>query len=141
MIQLSAIFVLLLGCSGKAEKKPKTIPVSGTVYYQGKPLPKGDVSFEPEQSADAIDVRPATGRIDSNGRYQMSTYVNGDGVVPGNYRVRVVSYKDGGDSEDIASRRIMAIPLRYGNSKNSGLTISIPEEARREVQHDFTLTD
>jgi hypothetical protein len=68
--------VVLAGCGGKA--RPELHQVSGTVTYQGKPLPLGSVMFIPETNRGKAKTSP----IDADGRYCLET-------VAGRYRVQI----------------------------------------------------
>jgi len=83
-----SVFAILLpiavaGCGGK-DGLPS---VRGTVTYNGKPLPNALVAFAPE----APGSFPASGLTDSNGRYELTTRVPGDGASLGKYRVAVTA--------------------------------------------------
>jgi hypothetical protein len=78
------IVAVMPGCG---RKRQPTLPVEGKVVYQGKPLTFGEVLFQP----DAGPV--ASGKIQSDGTFRLSTYRNGDGAVPGVYRVEITCYE------------------------------------------------
>lgn len=82
----AAIAILLLalatGCGGPSH------PVSGTVTFEGKPLPGGgSIRFVPLA---AEGGREAGGVIALDGTYQMSTLGENDGALPGEYRVEII---------------------------------------------------
>ncbi len=52
--------------------------------YKGKPLDKGVVRFEPE-----VTARMASGNLQADGTYVLSTLKEGDGVVAGTHKVYV----------------------------------------------------
>jgi hypothetical protein len=58
----------LAGCGGL-----HLVPVSGTVMMGGKPLPRGGVSFIPDASKGNTARVSCVGRINSQGRYELST--------------------------------------------------------------------
>lgn len=78
------LFVSLGGCGGTTDGRPVTVPVSGTLSYQGKPLANAIVSFHPQGSE-----RAAFGETDSTGTYRLTTLDPGDGAMPGSYFVTV----------------------------------------------------
>ena len=78
--------VSLIGCGGSGDG-PTRYAVSGTVTYDGKPVPKGFVTFEPDAAAN--NSGPGGGAPIENGSY--STGVEA-GVVGGPYKVRIVGY-------------------------------------------------
>src|SRR5690348_16271909 len=57
---VSSFLLAVTGCGSNGGKAPgKTVPVKGTVTYQGKPLTKGTVRFEPDAGPEAEgEIRP-----------------------------------------------------------------------------------
>lgn len=55
-----------LGFASGCGPTPPTVPVSGKVTLDGKPLPKAHVHFEPVN-----DDTPSEGETDANGRYKL----------------------------------------------------------------------
>jgi len=83
-VTLVALAMLALGCGRGG---PRPVPVSGTVTVDGKPLAGGALTVAPENG------RAAGGRIGPNGRFVLSTWIEGDGVAPGTHRVEVIAAK------------------------------------------------
>ena len=69
--------------------------VSGRVVRQGQPVTKGTVNFLPVEVAKG---RAATGAIQPDGWYTLTTQDPGDGALTGDYRV-VISLVDVDDSK------------------------------------------
>lgn len=67
--------LLVLGCGPKLPYE--VVPFSGTVTYQGKPVPGLPVFFFPEQG------RPSNGFSDENGKFSMIYTARVDGVQTG----------------------------------------------------------
>jgi hypothetical protein len=65
------------------------VPVRGEVVYNGSPLKEGTVVYLPAQTGDA---RQASGGIKPDGSFALTTFKNGDGVVPGDYNIVVYSF-------------------------------------------------
>jgi hypothetical protein len=84
-----------VGC-GIAGGTPSSslVTVKGKVTFKGQPLTKGVVTFEPSDFG-----RAASGRLQSDGTYVLSTFKDGDGVVRGHHRVSItqVDKKIAGD--------------------------------------------
>ncbi|MFI5455842.1 MAG: hypothetical protein ACHRXM_10365 [Isosphaerales bacterium] len=74
------------GCGPPEGTLAPLISVKGKVTYKGQPLTKGTVLFEP---ADGYG-RPATGKLQSDGTFELTTLKEGDGVVAGHHRVSIV---------------------------------------------------
>jgi len=82
-----SLAVLVAGCSSGSNENPawpKRYRASGTVTYAGKPIEGADIVF---LSADGKST--GTGKTDSAGRFQLSTYTDKDGVVVGSHKVTV----------------------------------------------------
>jgi hypothetical protein len=80
--------ILLAGCGGDPNKPPLG-KVSGTVTYNGKPVTSGSVIFTPVAGQGAETGQVATGQLESDGSYTMTTFDFGDGVVLGQHVVTV----------------------------------------------------
>jgi hypothetical protein len=104
------------GCS---DGRPERVPVSGTVLIDGKPLSHGTVQFVP------VGARPSMSRLDSEGRFSLSSYKLNDGVTIGTHKVQV----DGSESIGEETRKWHA-PPHYASTKTSGLQVEIdgPED-------------
>jgi hypothetical protein len=101
---------LVVGCDGR----PKRVPVSGQVLIDGKPLTYGAVRFVPS------DARQAGGQLDTEGKFALSCFEIGDGVVLGTHRVEV----DAGERLSDTKTRWHA-PKKYADQRTSGLTREI----------------
>lgn len=144
-----SICLLALGCSD-GTGLAKRYKVSGTVKYKGEPVKQGSITFSP---VDAQNGRPATGTI-TDGSYYLTTAVDGDGALPGDYRVSIISTEvdlsaasanaqAGGSmrQDDVAKANLNAkklVPAKYGIPDTSGLTFKV--EARSNTAN-FDLTD
>lgn len=80
-----AVVALLLTLPACGRSRPSVAPVSGRITLDGKPVTTGVVFFYPETG------RPATGPIDTDGRYRLSTFTPTDGALPGSHRVVIES--------------------------------------------------
>lgn len=87
IVWLSICAVLFSACLGCEEEGIPKYPVTGSVTYKGKPLEGAIISFTPKS-----DGRPASTTTDSEGKYSLSTDVNGDGAVAGEYAVTIAKY-------------------------------------------------
>ena len=76
------ILGLLAGCSD--DDLGQRYPVSGHVTRRGQPLTEGTINFQP---VEASKGRAATGAIQSDGSYTLTTKDPDDGALAGDYRV------------------------------------------------------
>lgn len=81
---------LLCGCG---DGQPKTYPVSGVVTLDDKPVAGAMVTF----ISDAADSKASTTTADDQGKYSLSTFKQGDGAVPGSYKIIVSKYQKGAE--------------------------------------------
>ena len=106
------ITVIAITCScwllSSCSKSPYEIAdVEGTALCNGKPLTAGFVIFAPVSknpgSVSEKPGKPATGKLDEDGRFILSTFGNEDGAVVGQHTARV-SIPSGDDDEGEAAR-------------------------------------
>jgi hypothetical protein len=134
--------LLAVGCADISDV-PKTVAVSGVVTYNGEPLTRGEVVFVPK---DTTVGRSSRGEIGPGGKYSLTTFREGDGVIPGEYSIFVSSYEDPPPptEEEAANppaappKGKPAIPTRYLDPKTSGLTATVGDSA---TVVDLELTD
>jgi hypothetical protein len=84
-------FCVLLGGCGPATVRPKVAPVSGKVTQKGKPLTGGEVMFTHSGGPEGEAGHVATGQIEEDGSYRLTTFNTGDGAVLGKHKVTVVA--------------------------------------------------
>ena len=112
LVILLVSFFVSIGCDGR----PRRVPVSGQVLVDDQPMPGGFVRVVP-----AIG-RSATGKIDSQGRFTLTTYEDKDGCIPGTHNVEVV-FIDRSNPNIYRS----LIPEKYRDADTSGLSVTIDE--------------
>lgn len=78
-LALAGVVSALIGCGGS--KQP--VPVSGVVTLDGKPLKYTRVTFNPVERGGHM----AVGMTDEQGRFTLTTFEDGDGALPGEYKV------------------------------------------------------
>ena len=86
---LGVAVVALAGC-GKPEKVP-VHPVSGRIFYDGKPAAGVHVFLYPT-AAPGVPEIPANphGMTGPDGRFTIGTYAEGDGAAEGSYQVVLI---------------------------------------------------
>ncbi|MCC9605862.1 hypothetical protein LOC68_20795 [Blastopirellula sp. JC732] len=123
--------ILLFGCGRGAGLD--TAPTTGEVIYNGKPLPYGSVSFRPKAGT------PATGDIQPDGSFTMSTYRDGDGAIVGLNEVLVnVTEAHAGTSKPVdpgmeAPVAKSLIPQKYTAFSTSGITFEVKKGEKNHL--------
>jgi hypothetical protein len=118
--------LLLLACTsaGCGSERAKTASVKGTVTFRGKPVPNGTVTFIPSGPGPA-----ATGEIQKDGSFTLTTYRPGDGAVLGTHKVIVVAVED--TSTRLPEERnplpSSIVPDKYTSAATSDLSAEVKE--------------
>lgn len=112
LLSLAGI-VAAVGCGSG---RPDRIAVSGQVLIDGQPLSQGLIQFVPE------GARPSGGKLDAEGRFKLTCYDGGDGVVPGTHRVMI-------SAKEILSESKVRwhAPPKYADFRESGLVFTLTE--------------
>ncbi|WP_339733279.1 hypothetical protein [uncultured Gimesia sp.] len=137
---LLLLCLVLLNTSGCGDGRPARATVTGNISYNGKPLSIGSLVFIPIGGGP-----PAQGKVNREGIYEMGTFEDDDGVIPGKYKVMITALTSSGGSglpEDTVSGNeapVSVIPEWYGDLEKSGLLVTV--KADEENQIDFPLTD
>jgi hypothetical protein len=103
------------GCGTNGASTPDLIPVRGKVTYKGQPVTKGTIRFEPDGYG-----RMATGQLQADGTFELTTLKAGDGVVAGEHRVSI----DGFDKALAKDRALK----KYASPNTSKLTADVSAE-------------
>jgi hypothetical protein len=88
----AVLIVVVAACLPGCRRGPVVVPVSGVVEVDGKPLPSGAITVVPK------DGRPASGRIGKDGRFTLTSFAPGDGVLTGTHQVVVTAHESLGGS-------------------------------------------
>jgi hypothetical protein len=118
MRQLNGFWVLIMSLSllfaaGCDRGRPGIVPVSGQVTIDGKPLTQGQVMLYPEGH------RASIGKLDSEGRFSLTCFEQGDGAPIGQHIATVTAVESMGEH---ANR--WHAPKKYA-SKSSGVWVKI----------------
>ena len=135
------IVVLVVGCGSPGSNLPKTVPASGVVTLDGKPVDGAQVVLIPA----AEGTTGATGVTDSSGRFSLRAYPEKEGAIPGEDKAQVSKTVqvtltgpkgslDGGDPV----RFEYGVPGKYTDFKKSGLTVSIPDAGNKDINLALT---
>jgi hypothetical protein len=117
----AALSAAAVGCG---DGRPRTVPVSGRVTLQSRPLAGGTVTFVPIESGPA-----ATGPITADGRFTLTTFRPGDGAVPGRYAVAVIAVADTSTllPDEALPPAPLLVPRRYTSHRTSPLTVDVAD--------------
>jgi hypothetical protein len=124
------------GCS-----KGNLVSVQGIVTLEGQPVQGASVTFVPEENGGYS----AGGWTDKNGVFNLTTYSEGDGALPGNYRViitKTASDPSRGDKRQIEKMRIKGkalrpinlLPASYGDPSKTPLRWRVPDDGKKTLE-------
>ena len=90
----SIVISMALVLAGCGPDRPQTVPVRGKVTFSGEAPPApGMVYFAPVEVAEGFPRRPGRAWFERDGKFTVTSFSEGDGLVPGTYRVRVECWK------------------------------------------------
>lgn len=128
-ILLVLLALTTLNAIGCGKTRRALAPVTGKVSYQGQPLRFGTVIFQPESG------QYATGVIQPDGTFQMTTRGEGDGVAVGKNMVRIVCLEGQDPAKNSAAQKKGSrgeaglgrtlIPEKYSSCDTSGLVVDV----------------
>jgi hypothetical protein len=115
------VAVVAPGCGTRG--LPNSVPVSGTVLIDGKPLDQGTAQFAPDWAGGHL----AIGLIGKGGGITMQTTKSAPGVVRGTYRIGIVSEMPY-EFDPLRPPAVLPtpesfIPRRSSSVETSGLTV------------------
>jgi hypothetical protein len=110
------------------------IPIRGEVLLDGQPMREGTVIYAPQQRGSG---QQASGGIQPDGTFEMTTLKRGDGVRLGAYGVAVYAMEphpgEPKSREEVEAmggniRRGFLVPEKYADPATSGLTDTVTPE-------------
>ncbi|MEQ8836399.1 MAG: hypothetical protein RID07_06305 [Lacipirellulaceae bacterium] len=131
---LSCLIVITCGC----DSGPEIAPATGKVYYNDQPLPFGSVMFQPAKG------QPATGKIQPDGSFVMSSFSPEDGATVGPQKVRINCYSSqspAAQSKPVVGERsigALLIPRKYTSFDTSGFTAEVKAEGNEPFEFRLT---
>lgn len=144
-VVFGVILAGLGGLEGCGSGRPETVPVSGVVTLDGKPIEGANVMLYPDtgelagagtqgKKSDAVG-RPAVGATDKDGKFTLETFEPGDGALPGKYKVGVIKKEVTGflaDQDGLSGgiapagvKEKWITPQKYADPNKSGLTAEV----------------
>jgi hypothetical protein len=147
-VWLRAGVVLSLGCAAaglflggcRNDSGPERVLVSGTITYDGKPIPGGEIRFMPL----ATSAVPMAGAEIKDGKYRVDGY---GGVPVGTHKIEIDAYRadatgrKGNAPPSMMARgvqRFQYLPRRYNFDSQMRITI---EPGSTEIIKNFDLKD
>jgi hypothetical protein len=132
------LLVFSVGLVGCGSNMPETIDIEGRVTIDGAAPPAGGiVYFLPVEAAPGFPTRPGTGDFGPDGVLSVTTFEQGDGLMPGKYQITVECW----DAEPVMggppSKSYLA--RKYQNATTSGLTVDVASGAGSQTL-DLPLT-
>lgn len=124
----------VLGC----DSGPTVVPVTGKVFYNDEPLPFGSVMFQP------VRGQPATGKIQPDGTFEMSSFRKGDGATVGPQKVCINCYSSQSPAVQakpiVGERSIgkLLIPRKYTSFDSSGFTVDVSADSNEPFEFKLT---
>lgn len=97
---LALLLATMPGCQGGGEGT--VAPTKGKVTYEGQPVNGGTISLRPTDKAEGVSEgkmgKPASGGVQSDGTFTLSTYKTGDGALVGTHEVTYTAPRQGAES-------------------------------------------
>ncbi|MCG8449443.1 MAG: hypothetical protein MI725_07680 [Pirellulales bacterium] len=127
-----------LASCGTPSHEQEVARISGRITVEGQPLKHGRITFSPATG------RAATGVIQEDGSYQLSTYGKHDGAILGMHRIAITAHTNRDEvnaslESDRPVKLKSLIPKRYAAGGTSGLTFEVKSGGSDNV--DFDLSD
>jgi hypothetical protein len=101
--------------AGCGRDQPVTVPVSGHITFAGGPCPAGGtIVFSPVAVEKGLPRRPGTARFQPDGAFTVTSFREGDGLIPGHYRPIISCWKGEPGNDDPSSfERLNNVPKNY----------------------------
>ena len=139
-----ALLACLVGCpGGDVGDRPETVPVTGTVTYNGSAVEGAAVTFSPTASGGSASI----GTTDGSGKFTLQSQWGSRGAVPGSYKVAISKTEVEGVEEEIEDAPIddappaqvtEHLPEKYKSAKTSGLTAEVKADGDNDFPFDLT---
>jgi hypothetical protein len=69
------------------------VPVSGVITFAGAPCPAaGNITFSPLEVESGLPRRPGSATFDKDGKFIVTSFHQGDGLIAGRYKVSITCY-------------------------------------------------
>ncbi|HEX4592208.1 MAG TPA: carboxypeptidase-like regulatory domain-containing protein [Gemmataceae bacterium] len=144
LLSIVLLPAVVAGCSDPPGHHPRfpLVPVHGVVRLKGKPVEGARVTFHNTEKGVS-----AYGVTDAEGRFTLTTFLPGDGAVPGREQITVTKAEESGHATaktappvfrtGRAPRPRWLIPQRYSSPLTSGLMRDVSETGDNEIVLDL----
>jgi hypothetical protein len=107
--------MLPIMASGCSEKQSMTVPVTGRITFGGGECPTaGTIVFSPVDVEKGLPRRPGTATFKADGAFTVTSFHEGDGLIPGHYRPIVNCWKGEPRNDDPSSfERLNYVPSNF----------------------------
>ncbi len=120
VVSTSLLLLFAVGCQPSISYE--MVPATGTVQLDGEPLENAKVVFHSETNPRAF------GTTDSQGRFQMNTLKQGEGVAIGDFIVKIVSTQE---TKNSSGKSISLSPLY---SENGVQVVTVAQDAPNDFE-------
>lgn len=126
-----ACLALVTGCRSD---RPATIPVSGRITFDGKAPPTaGTLYFTIDAPAEGFPRRPTLAKFDERGRFRVTTWDRGDGLMPGRYKITVECWEITPELGGAEGKSF--VPKKYQDPTITDLAVDIaPDDRSRTLE-------
>ncbi|MDX1928353.1 MAG: hypothetical protein SFV81_17630 [Pirellulaceae bacterium] len=113
----------LVGCGKGKDPWEVTHPATGVVNFKGRPIVDAELTFFPEDKSAPDSVRPKA-KSTAGGKFEVWTYVQGDGAPAGNYKVTVV-HNEVAVSKDTIVAKPNDLPEKFSKRDTTDIQVQI----------------
>lgn len=129
VITIAGLLIVVAGCGsdgGAGAEKVATVPFTGKVTLDGQPYGSVNLQFLPESGEGG--ARTSYAVVTEDGSFEATTYVTGDGIVPGKYIIKV------GSDEDTSSTDPAAMMGAVAGTAIANMEVDVPAEGLEGVE-------
>lgn len=116
---------------GVERKMLVTVPVTGKLMMNGKPLENCQILFTMQKPPAGIRNLYADGVSAADGTFTISTYTNSDGAPIGEYAVTVVPNLRRPGGLVVAEKDVPKLPAKYAKAETTPLKVTIKESGNQ----------
>lgn len=150
-LSLAGLVLATAGCS--RSRLPQVVPAGGVITYRGAAVEGASVMFVPIGGG---KEKAATAVTNASGKFQLSTFGQADGAMPGQYKVTVfksATIAESGDIENQVDEKKVAmqaegqaipevesaplLPEKYSSAQSTVLDATVKEGGKNEFTFDL----